>query len=107
MEYGPNLLRVHEEGYGKWAICLELVLVVHEVTELVQDRCPRDQLRVNGGIYQFLLAKGGVISLVRWEEYVTNDIRKGYASYPAKGDNIVLVLLKVFVAEARSRVWTG
>ena len=28
MEDGPNLLRVHEEGYGEWAFGLEVFLVV-------------------------------------------------------------------------------
>ena len=51
MEDGPDLLHIHEEGYGKWAFGLEFFLVVVLVDALVQDRCPQDQLRVNGGIY--------------------------------------------------------
>ncbi len=74
MEDGPNLLRVHEDGYGKWAFGLEVFLVVVLIGVRVQDRCTRDQLQINGGIYQFGLAKGGVITRAGWVEYVSNDI---------------------------------
>jgi hypothetical protein len=47
VEYGPNLLRIREEGYGEWAIGLKLVQVVHEVTELMQDRCPSMEVCAN------------------------------------------------------------
>ena len=82
MEDGPNLLRVSEEGYGEWAIGLEVVLIAVLVGVRVQDWCTRDQLRVDGGIYRVGLAKGGVINRAGWVEYVLNDIGKGYASYP-------------------------
>ena len=42
----------------------------------------RDQLRVDGGIWQVGRLKGWVIDRVRWLEYVSNDIGEGYASYP-------------------------
>jgi hypothetical protein len=50
MEDSLNLLRISEEGYGEWAIGLENVLIVLLVGVTVQDRCTRDQLRVDGGI---------------------------------------------------------
>ena len=48
----------------------------------MQDWCPQDQLLVNGGICQVGLSKGGVIIREGWGKYVSNDIDKGYASYP-------------------------
>ncbi len=66
MEDGPNFLRVHEGGYGEWAFGLEVFLVVVLIGVRVQDRYMRDQLQVNGGIYRFGLAKGGVIAQAGW-----------------------------------------
>ena len=64
------------------AIGLEVIIIVGRVGVNMQDWCPRDQLRVDGGICRVGLSKGGVISREGWVEYVSNDIGKGYASYP-------------------------
>jgi hypothetical protein len=48
----------------------------------MQDWCPRDQLLVNGGICQVGLPKGRVIIREGWGKYVSNDVGKGYVSYP-------------------------
>ena len=82
MDDRPNLLRVSEEGYVEGAIGLEFFVVVGRVCVRTQNRCPQDQLRVNGGICRINLPKGGVINRVSHLEYATNDIGEGYASYP-------------------------
>ena len=80
MEDCPNLLRISEEGYVERAIGLKFFVVVGRVCVRAQDRRPHDHLQANGGICQVGLPKGGVINHVRWAEYVSNDIGKGYAS---------------------------
>ncbi len=63
------------------AIFLKVKLIIGHVGAFVQDRCPQDQLRVDGGICQVGPPKRGVIGREGWVEYVLDDIREGYASY--------------------------
>ena len=44
MEDGPNPLRVSEEGYGKWATGLKVIIILVLSGVRVQDWCTRDQL---------------------------------------------------------------
>ncbi len=48
----------------------------------MQDRCPRDQLLVNGGVVQLGLLEGRVLILGWWLKDVSTDIGEGYASNP-------------------------
>ena len=92
---------------SKGAIGLKVVVIVGQVGVNMHDWCPRDQLRVDGGICQVGLPKGVVIIRKGWVEYVWNDIGKGYASYPTHARQDRPGFLRVFVAESRSRVAGG